>query len=267
MASRLMSEILAMANIGTTLFVGVSSNNGTGVYRSTDGGANWQAVNNGLGTAPIRDIVVKDATLFATKEDGVYTSTNLGTSWTLANTGISGQPEALHVAGDGALYVNVLAADFTGRSVYRSIDNGASWSPTGPGMPISEGVFAFASIGAEVYAGLGYYGSVYRTIDAGASWQPSNIGLPEVDVKTIFRSGSNLFSGSLSNPGVHLSTDGGNTWLPSGNGLPFAFKIVSAFAQNSGYLFAAVDGAGTYRSSDNGANWEPANNGLTPFRC
>ena len=131
------SEIVTMANVGTTVFVGVY--NGNGVYRSTDGGANWQAVNNGLGTALIHDIVVKGTTLFATNEDGVYTSTNLGTSWTLANTGISGQPEALLVAGDGALYVNVLAADFTGRSVYRSIDNGASWSPTGPGIPTSEG--------------------------------------------------------------------------------------------------------------------------------
>lgn len=257
------SEIATMANVGTTVFVGVY--NGSGAYRSTDAGANWQEVNNGLGTALIHTIAVKGTTLFATNEDGVYTSTNLGTSWTLANTGISGHPEALLVAGDGVLYVDVLAADYAGRSVYRSIDNGASWSPSGPGIPTSEGVFAFASIGAEVYAGLGYYGSVYRTIDSGATWPSSSIGLPALDVNTIFVSGSNLFSGSLSNPGVHRSTDGGNTWLPSGNGLPYPFKSVQAFAQNSSYLFAAADYLGTYRSSDNGDNWEPANNGLETF--
>ena len=264
-------RIGALVNIGATLFIGVSTDypNPHGVYRSMDGGVNWQQVNNGLGAASVADLAVKGTTLFATTgglaDGGVYKSTNSGATWTSVNTGISGQPEALHVAGDGSLYVDVFAADYTGRSVYRSINDGASWSQTGPGMPTSEGVFAFASIGAEVYAGLGYYGSVYRTIDTGASWQPANIGLPEVDVNTIFPSGSNLFSGSLSNPGVHLSTDGGNTWLPSGNGLPYQFKSVQAFAQNSSYLFAAVDGAGTHRSSDNGANWEPANNGLTAF--
>ncbi len=264
--------ITSMAHVGDTVFVGVSTlfPRPQGVYRSTDEGMNWVQVNNGMGANPsINDLVVKGTTIFAAKaglfDGAIYKSTDLGATWTISNNGNPDQPRVLHAAGDGSLYLSAFNG-FGTSSIYRSTNDGASWTLTGPGIPSTEATVAFASIGGEVYTGLANYGSVYKTLDAGASWQSSNIGLPEVDVNAIFPSGSYLFSGSLSVPGIHRSADGGNTWLPFGQGLDSStVKSVTAFAQNTSYLFASVDGKGPYRSSDNGANWQLVSNGLTTF--
>lgn len=159
--------------------------------------------------------------MFAVAGGSIYYTTDLGNNWNLSNTGITGRSDQIISTGD-ALYTSVFINDgiFFGWKIFRSFDNGNSWAESGPGIPASEDPFELAAIGKEVYAGLGDYGSVYKTLNAGATWLPANIGLPNVDVQTIFVSGSNLFAGSLSNASIHISTNGGSVWNPKGNGLP-----------------------------------------------
>lgn len=57
-----------------------------GVYRSTDGGSTWQAINNGLPTiyAPFRAIAIDPTNtqhIYVGVENQVYRSTNGGDSW------------------------------------------------------------------------------------------------------------------------------------------------------------------------------------------
>gem|GEM_PF-2235459 len=261
------SRVEAIGAFGNAIFVGVTSINGNGVYRSTNNGASWKPVNNGFSTGifeyefKIGGFASLGNKLFATIQDTVRVTSDLGEHWTVSNTGIQGAANKIVVAGT-SIYVSALA---TGWSIYKSTNNGVTWSITGPGIPGTEAPFELVSIGNEVYAGLGYYGSVFRTMNQGASWEPANIGLPNLDTYNIFSSGNNLFAASLSNPGVHKSTDGGNTWMPSGKGLPADFKITKAITQNANYLFAGMELYGVYRSSDGGANWQSATNGLTTF--
>jgi photosystem II stability/assembly factor-like uncharacterized protein len=261
------SRVNAIGAMGSTVFVGVTSINGNGIFRTANNGTSWQPVNNGFSTGifeyqfKVGGFARLGNKLFATINDTIFVTTDLGEHWTISNSGINGGTDRIVAAGN-TLYVAVLAATW---SVYKSINSGVTWLATGPGLPGSEAPFELVAIGTEVYAGLGYYGSVYRTINSGASWQPSNIGLPNLDIKSLFVSGNDIFSASLSNPGVHKSTDGGYTWVPSGKGLPGDFKIAKAFTKNSNYLFVGMEFYGVYRSADNGANWQAAANGLTTY--
>jgi photosystem II stability/assembly factor-like uncharacterized protein len=72
-----------------------------GIYRSTDGGASWTAINSGLGTIRLNflrtDVITavvidpaETGTLYAgTNENGVFRSRDAGGSWTALNSGLT----------------------------------------------------------------------------------------------------------------------------------------------------------------------------------
>ena len=60
---------------------------GGGVYRSSNNGKNWNAVNKGLSKKNVRCLAFIDNYLFAgTDSGGIYVSNDLGTNWSTANT-------------------------------------------------------------------------------------------------------------------------------------------------------------------------------------
>src|SRR5882672_8243150 len=109
----------AFAVIGTNLFAGTSSNS---VYRSTDNGVSWTAVNSGLTDTNITSLAVIGTNLFAGTSRGVFRSTDNGTSWTAASTGL--QDTSIYAL--AVIDTNLFAGNKYG--VYRSTDNGASWA-------------------------------------------------------------------------------------------------------------------------------------------
>ena len=63
---------------------------GQGIYRSTDHGAHWMAVNSGISNNFIKDLLQKNGDVYAaTWGGGVFVSHNMGTSWTAFNSGLS----------------------------------------------------------------------------------------------------------------------------------------------------------------------------------
>ncbi len=121
-----------------TLFAGTDND---GVYKSTDGGTNWSAINTGLGnplilneklnvlSVAVSPNYASDQTLFVViGENGVYKSTNGGTNWSAINTGL-GNLDVLSVAvspnyaSDQTLFAGTL-----GNGVYISTDGGTNWS-------------------------------------------------------------------------------------------------------------------------------------------
>jgi len=101
-------RVACFAMNGSSLFVGtrdsgvfLSTNNGaswtavnngltnTRVFLSSSNGAYWTAVNNGLTNTRIVSFAVSGSMLFAGTSRGVFLSTNNGTSWTAINTGLT----------------------------------------------------------------------------------------------------------------------------------------------------------------------------------
>ena len=73
----------------TTLYAGTD---GGGVFKSTDGGGNWSAINTGLTNTYVYALAidpVTPTTLYAGTYDGVFKSTDGGENWNAVNTGLA----------------------------------------------------------------------------------------------------------------------------------------------------------------------------------
>jgi photosystem II stability/assembly factor-like uncharacterized protein len=113
--SQLDADVLAVDSSGT---IYAASRSGVGVLRSTDDGAHWTAVNNGLSdSTDVYDLQVNArGVLFASSDSGVYRTTDQGAHWTQLNSGLVNHfITPLLIAPNGFLF-----AGSAGDGVYRS---------------------------------------------------------------------------------------------------------------------------------------------------
>src|SRR5205814_6256145 len=103
---------------------------------------------------------------------GVYRSTDLGANWTEANTGyINTQVYVLKK------YTSGLFAGCADGALYKSTDNGTTWSPiknfgTGVASLYGEGgTYWFVGVGSST-------GGIHRSSDNGDTWAYAGSGLP-----------------------------------------------------------------------------------------
>lgn len=139
--------------------------------------------------------------LLADPHNGVFKSTDRGATWTAVNSGLPRLPGftnttadalslVMHPTNPAVLWVsmsNLTVNDPSLRPtpVYKTIDGGASWLPSATGIPHGTDIRALVVDpldGNIVYAaGAGTAanpGSVYRSTDGGATWLSMSIGLP-----------------------------------------------------------------------------------------
>ncbi len=109
---------------------------GFGVFKSTNGGGNWTAINIGLTNRSVLALVIdptNPATLYAgTLGGGVFRSSNGGGNWTAINTGLTSTDV-------GALAIDpsapaTLYAGTSGGGVFRSTDSGDTWAAINAGL-------------------------------------------------------------------------------------------------------------------------------------
>lgn len=222
---------------GTSLFAGTF---GGGVYRSTDSGANWIAVNNGLTDLSIEALVVDGPDVYAgTNTGGIFRSPNNGASWSAANTGLTNLTVRAFTVHGGYIFAGTLGG------VYRSNDNGANWSQINNGIS-SVDIRAFAASGANIFAGS--IGGIYRSADNGINWTPVISGLTHTSVHALAFCGTNLYAGTLSFGGVFLSTNNGTSWTAQNSGL--TNTTVTSLAVSNLHLFAGTLGGGVFRDTN-----------------
>jgi BNR/Asp-box repeat len=185
------------------------------LFKSTDGGQTYELIRGlwdhphrpewgaGFGGQAIHTVLPHptdpDRIVVAMSTGGVYRSTDGGQTWSPGNVGIKARflpdpwPEfgqCVHkVARDPANPDRLYAQNHHG--VYRSDDDGASWTSIAEGLPSD---FGFAMVShpsrgdtiwnfplqadARRYP-IDYKCQVFRSQDAGKSWQSQSAGLPE----------------------------------------------------------------------------------------
>ena len=80
-------SIKCMTINGSNVFAGSDDH---GVFLSSNNGASWSAVNNGLTNLHMYSFAVSGTNIFAgTSGGGIFLSTNNGTSWTAVNNGLT----------------------------------------------------------------------------------------------------------------------------------------------------------------------------------
>jgi photosystem II stability/assembly factor-like uncharacterized protein len=181
-----------------------------GTYRTDDGGATWQARNQGVRAEFLPDkypefgqcvhkIVqhpAKPERLFLQNHWGLYRSDDGGNSWKDIANGVPsdfGFCMVIHPHDPDTVYIVPIESDEyrctpEGKlRVYRTRNAGASWEPLTRGLPQKNAMETILrdSLAADTCNPAGIYfgtrsGKVYGSSDNGSSWQALVEGLPPV---------------------------------------------------------------------------------------
>lgn len=224
-----------------------------GVYRSIDKGLNWSLISNDLTSGHISDLAIDvDGTIFAGSHRGrVFRSTDDGANWIEFNSGLSNTAVL-------SLAININRDLFAGTTVgiFRSVDNGTSWTTSGLNN-VYVSSLAMNSSG-HIFAGAD---GVYRSMDNGSSWISSSRGLPNTHIYELaVDPDEQLFAATLEDR-VYRSNNSGLTWTSS-----VVQGVSSLVVHPNGQIFAGTFGFGVKRSSNAGITWSEVNSGLTNTR-
>jgi photosystem II stability/assembly factor-like uncharacterized protein len=208
---------------------------GEGVIKSTDGGATWMSINNGLHNLYVGSLFMDpqhpDRLIAATGNNqyingaGVYLTVDGGTSWTLTLHPTLNEPiEAVEFATSDPRIAYAASAD----AVYRSQDGGQTWTQV--------------------------------TGDPNSGWGPPGVraGFP-IDLQVDPRDPDRLFANAYGG-GNFLSEDGGRTWTDASRGYSGAqVRGIAVDPTQPGRVIAAAR-SGLFISLDGGEDWQGLSN-------
>lgn len=257
--------------VPTTIYAGTDQG---GVFKSTDGGDSWFAVNDGLPGLRIFALAIDSqvtSTLYAiVRGNGIFKSLDGGGSWRAAQGGI---PQSV-AAGIHALAIDpqnptTLYVGVNGDHIFKTTDGGNFWSRSG-----ASNTQAFAidpQTPSTIYAGTDR--DLFKSSDGGVTWRALQTGLRANWVSalaidpaapgTVFLA-TRSFETSPPHHPLLKSTDGGATWSDSNSGLPESMlRAVAIDPRNPSILYVGNPGGGVFKSDDGGTTWSAMNDGLT----
>jgi uncharacterized repeat protein (TIGR01451 family) len=265
-------SISGVAPRGATIVVASNGNtnvNGAGqggIYRSTDGGANFTRL-SGNGTSGLPNIGVFDlvgdrsnnAVLYAGTQQGIFRSTDTGLNWQNVTNQVTGIGNATtnnvelavhNSAGNNVVYAGVINSGQL-NGLWRSADQGANWVQLDTPVTNEGGTI----VGLQPREKPGSQGGVHFSILAdpgdptlvyvGGDRQPNNNGFPN-------SIGANTFSGRLFRCDSSLAANAQCTALThngtANNSAPHADSREMVFDANGDILEG--DDGGIYRQTD-----------------
>jgi len=260
-----------------------------GVLKSTNGGSDWNTTGlnwtQGNNRTISRLLINPDnsSTLFAGGSSGIHRTTNGGSDWSLVFYNMSVKDMEFKPGTPTTIYA-------ARNAIYRSTDNGTTWSQLTNGLPtsgIERIALAVSPNNANyVYAlmsstsGSGFLG-LYRSTNSGDTWTqmsstPNILGwnatgsdnggqgwydlclaASPTDADEIYAGGVNIWK----------STNGGTDWTRSTYWNSAYTPTVHAdqhdlwFRPNSNTLYVGNDG-GVYYTNNGGTNWSWIGSGL-----
>jgi photosystem II stability/assembly factor-like uncharacterized protein len=240
-----------------------------GVFKSTNAGQSWTAVNVGLPGTVVFALAIDPsapATLYAGTYGGVFKSTNGGQSWTAVNVGLIGTAVQV-LALDPSAPVTLYAGTYGG-GTFRSSNGGQSWTAVSAGLTDTS-VQALAidpSAPTTLYAGTLY--GVFKSSNAGQSWTAVNAGLtgPYGNIQEVFAlaidpsAPATLYAGGN---GIFKSSNAGQSWTAINSGLTDTSVQALAIDPSAPATLYAGTPYGAFRSSNGGLSWTAVNAGLT----
>jgi photosystem II stability/assembly factor-like uncharacterized protein len=236
----------------------------------------------------------------------VYKSTNFGESWTALDNGIpDAQIWSMALDKNSPINSRTLYATSYENGIYKTTDGGESWFPVNDGLGVDNNlqirkIFIDPNNSDVLYAGIEakliedgnnlitIQGGLFKTVDAGTNWTRIDNSLPQLSVwdikvvpgnsQIIYTAVSSEYDHSLQEyfyGGVYKSSDGGDTWAMINTGFGDMDNLnVSSLAispTNDSIIYAATtdspyhdecSGRGIYKSTNAGNSWQAVNNGL-----
>lgn len=155
-----------------------------------------------------------------------------------------------------------LLAGANGGNVFRSLNNGTSW--TGIYIGTASPTTSLARVGTRLTLGVnvGFVPTLYTSIDDGATWASLTTFGNAYYVDTLYAAQNGyVFAtthGQLHSlhADMYRSIDGGATWDPTPvANISTTYYISSLIELSDGTLFAGLTSGEIYRSFDSGTNW------------
>jgi photosystem II stability/assembly factor-like uncharacterized protein len=246
-------------------------------------------------------------TIYAGTDVGLYKTTDTGATWTALNTGLPNghyghlisileiDPQA-----PGTIYVS----DTCCQEIYRSTDGGATWAGTLArdssglivrGVRLNINAFAIDPRNPRTLYATGSFGQsgqpaggrgAFKSADGGASWTLVNAGLP--DASNCCGSSASLAidpqnpltlyvgtwygGGGAIGDGVFKTTNGGLSWKGVGLAGHSRVDVLAVDPQNPNILYARTSDFASccrtshlYKTTNGGGNWIAADAGISAY--
>jgi photosystem II stability/assembly factor-like uncharacterized protein len=264
----------------STIYAGTKT---AGIFKSTDTGSTWTAVNNGIpprptsadpGEGPVTSILAlavdpaSPLTAYAgTLTDGMYKTADGGAHWTRligvttadvrAIAIVPQAPQTVYAAGNGGLF--------------KTTNGGDAWVFLGGLNNFLRTVAIDPQAPNVVYVG-GSGSGVNKSTDGGATWASARFGLASLTVNQLAidpQTPATVYAATRG--GVFKTTNGGTSWVPMNVGLPSGLEVldiaVDPAAAATVYIATQTScchaAAGVYKSIDGAAAWSRSSTGLS----
>ena len=250
---------------GTGEANGASSGYSIGIYKSTDGGLNWQLL-TGSGSSVTCQMMVNPANsnfVYQATEAGVFLSKDAGRSWS----------NVCSLGGLTSLVMNPLnpAVFYAagGSQISKSVDSGKTWKSL-KGFPVGN-LMVIAMTAADtnyIYlsSGVGGGSTLARSTNGGASWKTMQSDVPFLGYQGWYanaiavnpKDANDIVVGGQN---IYRATDGGKTLLQKTDGThnssssDYTQATIHGLVYNGSTLYALTDG-GIFHSESNGESWE-----------
>lgn len=253
------SAVITMHALNATTIVAVAED--SGVVRSTDGGAHWSAMMNGLPTRYVSSFASNTrGDLFAgTIGSGIYRMLAGTDVWTRVDTSAPKGALARVPAITISRTDNVLFAATLEHGVYRSSDNGVTWRNFNVGLGIMNVNAITCSDDNVVYVRC-VGGGMFRHAANWDEWRGINEGLEDPYVTTVasHRGGTVLIG--TRNGSVYRLSDRQNAWDNISGNIP-GYYITEMASTMSGVVLAGTK-SGLYRCNLTTRQWTLADSAL-----
>ena len=239
------------------------------IFRSTDGGAHWYSLNDGLTTEKISAMTAIEKTVFAGTESGLYRLDSdvwkklpLDTSGAACSLAISGTDLYVGIGSDLLVRLSPMEIiqmrernESHAVRIFHSADLGVSWAEITPKNKYSltgppAGITVLAD--DKMLLALSYVQS--RSIDGGQTWTQleddqnfwgwSRLPAVMINEKTYYKANVR---------GIHRTTDRGESWRPFMNGVMGTIIIDLVAFSNRLYAHTGYE---VYQSTDGGVSWQ-----------
>ncbi len=229
-----------------TLYIGTAHG---GIWKSTDGGDNWQDVGAGLESLAFGAIAIDP-----------------------------NNPETIY-AGSGEVCFVLGYIGYDGKGIFKSTDGGNSWTQITNGIgnvtsfgdlvvsPFNSNVVMGALASGNYYSGNLPNEGIWKSADAGTTWVRTldvqdayDIAFHPTDVNKVFAA----IGGGISTSGFYISSDQGDTWTQSNTGLPPTSSMhrlqIDVSQTNPDIIYAVIFNGNAmstkaYKSVNGGQSW------------
>ncbi|MCF8235049.1 MAG: T9SS type A sorting domain-containing protein [Bacteroidales bacterium] len=245
-----------------------SFGDGSGVWKSTDGGENWTELTNGLPTGNDvgrigLDIAASDPSVvyafydMPSEEVRVYRSDDNGETWTRTNDGSLNSMNSSFGWYFGQVRVDPANEDIVyvlGMEMHRSLDGGSSWQVIASYNNINEIYVDHHAMFIDEATGRifeGNDGGLYYSDDYGDNWTKIN-NLPITQfyyIENDFQNPERIYGGTQDNNTIRTMTGNTNDWqrILGGDGF---YCLVNY--ENGNHIYAESQYGNLYKSTNGG---------------